>query len=135
MKEKKQNNVEVDEYSPGKMFIDKYNELGKLIKFPPFSTNIDTSDAFRDELGIAASTVAESVASARQISDSPDYGSRADAALYQGAFADFEEKWADDIDIARLYMKRFDGDYFTAQEEALSLEGKKPGDMDVPDLD
>lgn len=121
--------------APNVKFMKQYETLGALRKYPPFSTNIDTTEEFLEDLHGATRSVSSRVNAARDSSEPVDEGSADFALLFEGAFESVEEKWGDDLDIARLYQKRYGSDYYSAQEEALQSEGLTPESPNVPSLD
>lgn len=119
---------------PRAEYLSKYQALGMLRKFPPFSTDLDMTEQYVDDLHAATRAVTEKVNADRDSDDPADEGSVEFARMFEGAFESVERKWADDLDIARLYSKRYGDDYLTAQEEALTMEGLTIESPNVPHL-
>ena len=127
--------AEAIESSPNVKFIKQYESLGILHKYPPFSTDIEMTESYLDDLHAATRSVSAKLNGAMDSSEPVDEGSPEFSRLFEGAFEGLESKWADDLDIARLYQKRYGSDYYTAQEEALASEGRTTDSPDVPVLD
>lgn len=127
--------AEAMDSSPNVKFLKQYESLGILRKYPPFSTDIDMTESYLDDLHAATRAVSAKVNDAMDSSEPVDEGSAEFSKLFEGAFEALESKWGDDLDIARLYEKRYAGDYYTAQEEALASEGKTADSPNVPSLD
>ena len=113
-------------------FGDSYDRLSRLNQYPPFSTSMEKMEAFNDALNLAASTINKKVATV--LSGGAEWGSPQFIKAFEGAFSALESEWQDDLDEATLYMKRYGDDYLTAQEQALSIDGRKVSDPDVPTL-
>lgn len=119
---------------PRAEYLSKYQSLGMLRKFPPFSTDLDMTERYVDDLHAATRAVSDKINTDLESDDPADEGSVEFATMFEGAFESVERKWADDLDIARLYSKRYGDDYLTAQEEALSMEGLTLESPNVPHL-
>jgi hypothetical protein len=119
---------------PRAEYLSKYQALGMLRKFPPFSTDLDMTERYVDDLHAATRAVSDKINADLESDDPADEGSVEFAKMFEGAFESVEQKWADDLDIARLYSKRYGDDYLTAQEEALNMEGLTTDSPNVPHL-
>ena len=119
---------------PRAEYLSKYQSLGMLRKFPPFSTDLDMTERYVDDLHAATRAVSDKINTDLESDDPADEGSVEFAKMFEGAFESVERKWADDLDIARLYSKRYGDDYLTAQEEALTMEGLTTESPNVPHL-
>lgn len=119
---------------PRAEYLSKYQSLGMLRKFPPFSTDLDMTERYVDDLHAATRAVSDKINNDLESDDPADEGSVEFAKMFEGAFESVERKWADDLDIARLYSKRYGDDYLTAQEEALTMEGLTTESPNVPHL-
>ena len=85
-------------------YIDKYEEMEGYLGWPPFSVFRSKKEEYRyDLLAIM-------------------HGS---AELWKGdaPFAEVEEKWADEIEEAKMMRKRYKGDYEAAQKAGRELAG------------
>lgn len=119
---------------PRVKYMEQYDALGMLRKYPPFSTDLDMTETFLDDVHAATRSVSDKINAASMAEEIIDDGSMEYARLFEGAFEIVEDKWADELDIARLYQKRYGDDYISAQEEALAADNRTTESPNVPSL-
>ena len=79
--------------------VETHRELSHLLEFPPFSINSEQRQQFAHEFIHA-------------IDDQED-----------DPYAEVMQKWADEIEEARMYMKRYPNDSEAAKQAAAKIQG------------
>lgn len=104
-------------------FKEKHKEYSLILNYPPFTTSIKKrnsymQDAQEEERRIIAMMQA------------------GDESAFERMFSTVEAKWADDLEEARLYQKRYPNNPEEAQKAVLKMEGREnntfPEDDDLP---
>lgn len=107
-------------------FIQKHKEYSLLLDWPPFSTSHKKSDGYRDDV----------IAEDKRIMAAAEAG---EDDAYERMYSTLEAKWADDLEEARLYQKRYPNSRNEAKQAALKAEGKEnqtwEDDSDIPSDD
>lgn len=96
-------------------FMQKHKEYSLYLDYPPFSTSQKKSEAYTQDLQQEISRIFS-------LSDEE----KEDARMFSTVAA----KWADDLDEARLYQKRY-GDDYKGKEEAQKVVYKMEGRIDA----
>lgn len=105
-------------------FKEKHKEYSLILNYPPFTTSIKKrnsymQDAQKEEQRIIALMLA------------------GDESAFERMYSTVEAKWADDLEEARLYQKRYPNNPEEAQKAVLKMEGREnntfPEDDDLPE--
>lgn len=101
----------------------KHGEFSRCLPYPPFSISLTKHSEFADALNAAMGQVGPRL---QQNNDRE--------VAFAGIFNDLEHEHSDAIEEAKLYMKRYGNDIYSAQAAALELEGLTEEDDDVPSI-
>lgn len=104
-------------------FLQKHKEYSLILNYPPFSTSLKKREEYSGDI---ASEDQRIIALAQA----------GDEKAYDRMFSTLEAKWADDLEEARLYQKRYPDNPAEAQKVVLKMEGREnntfANDDDLP---
>jgi hypothetical protein len=104
-------------------FVQKHKEYSLILNYPPFSTSLKKREEYASDIRSE---------DARIISLIQDNDEKA----YERMYSTLEAKWADDLEEARLYQKRYPNNPEEAQKVVLKMEGRENNtfadDNDLP---
>lgn len=104
-------------------FMNKHKEYSLILNYPPFSTSLKKRDEYKEDMQ----------AENRRIGLLVQDG---DEKAYDRMFSTLEAKWADDLEEARLYQKRYPDNPAEARKVVLKMEGREnntyANDDDLP---
>lgn len=103
-------------------FMLKHKEYSLILDWPPFTTSLKKRKEFKQDVQKETERIL-SLANSK------------DENAYDRMYSTVDAKWADDLDEARLYQKRYADNPEEAQKAVLKLEGRENADpMDDGDL-
>lgn len=94
------------------LFVQKHTEYSKILDYPPFSTSLKKRDAYTGDCQ-------------REVARIMSAANAEDENAHDRMFSTVEAKWADDLEEARLYQKRYPDNPQEAQIVVLKLEGRE----------
>jgi hypothetical protein len=104
-------------------FMEKHKEYSLILNYPPFTTSIKKRDSYMEDAQKESSRIMT-------------LAQAGDEKAYDRMFSTLEAKWADDIEEARLYQKRYPDNPEEARMVVLKMEGREnntfPEDDDLP---
>jgi len=104
-------------------FMEKHKEYSLILNYPPFTTSIKKRDSYMEDAQKESSRIM-------------NLAQAGDEKAYDRMFSTLEAKWADDIEEARLYQKRYPDNPEEARMVVLKMEGREnntfPEDDDLP---
>lgn len=101
-------------------FVKKHGEYSKMLMYPPFTTSLKKREDYMADLQKESNRIATLI-------------SQDDESALERMYSTLEAKWADDLDEARLYQKRYPDNPKDAQQAVLKMEGRDGGiDADLP---
>lgn len=104
-------------------FVEQHREYSLILDYPPFSTSLKKRKEYQSDM----KTEDERIISLVQAGDEK---------AYERMFSTLEAKWADDLEEARLYQKRYPNNPEDAQKAVLKMEGRENNtfadDEDLP---
>lgn len=109
----------MDQKEMNALFADKHKEYSIVAQYPPFTTSFKKRTEFLDDMLKEEDRIMTKLRAG-------------DEDAVDRMFSTVEAKWADDLEEARLYQKRYPQDQKKAQQVVLKMEGKEIGDDDVP---
>jgi hypothetical protein len=101
-------------------FMEKHKEYSLILDWPPFTTSIKKRDSYMEDAQKEVSRINDLVVSG-------------DEKAYDRMFSTLEAKWADDLEEARLYQKRYPNNPEEAQKVVLKMEGRENNTFDNDD--
>jgi hypothetical protein len=103
-------------------FMQKHKDYSLILDWPPFTTSLKKRKEFKADVQKETGRIL-ALANAK------------DENAYDRMFSTIDAKWADDLDEARLYQKRYADNPEEAQKAVLKLEGRENNDtMNDEDL-
>lgn len=104
-------------------FVQKHKEYSLILNYPPFSTSLKKREEYSGDIRSEDQRI---IALAKA----------GDEKAYDRMFSTLEAKWADDLEEARLYQKRYPDNPAEAQKVVLKMEGRENNtfadDNDLP---
>ena len=104
-------------------FKQKHKEYSLILNYPPFTTSIKKRESYEKDVQ-------------GEINRIMTLAQADDEKAYDRMFSTLEAKWADDLEEARLYQKRYPSNPEEAQKVVLKMEGREnntfPEDDDLP---
>ena len=99
-------------------FLEKHREYSIILKYPPFSLSNKVRGEYRDDL------------QKEEIRLRSDF-ENGESDAFDDMFASIDTKWADELEEARMYQKRY-SDPKEAQAAGFKLHDIDPTDSDTP---
>lgn len=104
-------------------FVQKHKEYSLILSYPPFSTSLKKRQEYQKDVQEEGGRI---IALAQAD----------DEKAYDRMFSTLEAKWADDLEEARLYQKRYPDNPAEAQKVVFKMEGREnntyANDDDMP---
>jgi hypothetical protein len=103
-------------------FMQQMKDFSLILDWPPFTTSLKKREEFKEDVQKETKRIL-SLANAKEEN------------AYDRMYSTVNAKWADDLDEARLYQKRYADNPEEAQKAVLKLEGRDNVDpMDDGDI-
>jgi len=104
-------------------FVQKHKEYSLILDYPPFSTSLKKREEYQGDIRSEDARIISLI-------------QNNDEKAYERMYSTLEAKWADDLEEARLYQKRYPKNPEEAQKVVLKMEGRENNtfadDNDLP---